>query len=54
MGYGFHWAWSELGLVFMGLGWAELRILEPMTNTDEEVVYRWFRSRNSIPSKALD
>ena len=33
MGYGFDWAWSGLGLVFMGLGWAVLRIFEPMTNT---------------------
>ena len=33
MGYGFDWALSGLGLVFMGLGWAVLRILEPMTNT---------------------
>ena len=33
MGYGFEWAWSGLGLVFMGLGWAGLRILDPMTNT---------------------
>ena len=33
MGYGFDWAWSGLGLVFMGLGWAGLRILEPMANT---------------------
>ena len=34
MGYGFDWAWSGLGLVFMGLGWAGLRILEPIPNTD--------------------
>ena len=33
MGYGFDWVWSGLGLVFMGLGWAGLRILEPMANT---------------------
>ena len=33
MGYRFDWAWSGLGLVFMGLGWAELRILEPIPNT---------------------
>ena len=33
MGYGFGWAWSGLGLVFMDLGWVGLRILEPMTNT---------------------
>ena len=32
MGYGFDWTWSGLGLVFMG--WAGLRIVEPMTNTD--------------------
>ena len=32
MGYGFDWAWSGLGLVFMGLGWAGLRILEPVPN----------------------
>ena len=33
MGYGFDWALSGLGLVFMGLGWAGLRILEPILNT---------------------
>ena len=33
MGYGFDWAWSGLGLVFMGLGWAGLKILEPIPNT---------------------
>ena len=33
MGYGFEWAWSGLGLVFMGLGWAGLKILEPIPNT---------------------
>ena len=33
MGYGFDWAWSGLSLVFMSLGWAGLRILEPMTIT---------------------
>ena len=32
MGYRFDWAWSVLGLVFMGLGWAGLKTLEPMTN----------------------
>ena len=36
MGYGFDWAWSGLGLVFMGLGWAGLSILEPIPNTDYE------------------
>ena len=33
MGYGFGWAWSVLDLAFMGLGWAGLRILEPIPNT---------------------
>ena len=33
MGYGFDWASSGLGLVFKGLGWARLRIFEPMTKT---------------------
>ena len=33
MGYGFDWAWSGLGLVFVGLGWARLRVLEPIPNT---------------------
>ena len=38
MGYGFDWAWSGLGLVLMGLGWAELKILEPIPNTvDKEL-----------------
>ena len=37
MGYGFDWAWSGLDLVFMGPGWAWLRILEPILNTG---VYR--------------
>ena len=31
--YGFDWAWSGMGLVFMGLGWAGLRILGPIPNT---------------------
>ena len=31
-GYGFNWAWSGLGLVFMGLDWAGLRVLEPIPN----------------------
>ena len=33
MGYVLDWASCGLGLLFIGLGWAELRILEPMTNT---------------------
>ena len=33
MGYGFGWAWSGLGLVFMGLNGAGLSILEPIPNT---------------------
>ena len=33
MGYGFDWAWSGLDLVFMGPGWAWLRILESILNT---------------------
>ena len=32
MGYGFDWAWSGLGLVFIALCWKGLRILEPTTN----------------------
>ena len=30
MGYWFDWAWSGLCLVFVGLGWDGLRILEPI------------------------
>ena len=36
MGYGFDWAWSGLDLVFMGLGWTGLRIVESMANTAVE------------------
>ena len=42
MGYGFDlglvWVlglvWAGLGLVFMGLGWAGMSILEPIANTE--------------------
>ena len=34
MDYGFGWAWSALGLLLMNLGWAGLRVLEPIPNTD--------------------
>ena len=33
MDYGFGQAWFGLSLVFMGLGWAGLRILKPIPNT---------------------
>ena len=41
VGYRFDWAWSGLGLMFIGLGWAGLRILEPIANTasDAKVSY---------------
>ena len=35
MGYWFDWARSGLGLMFMGQGWAELKILEPIPNNVE-------------------
>ena len=34
MGYGFDGALSGLGLVFMGLGWTGLSILEPISNIE--------------------
>ena len=45
MGYGFDWAWSGLGLVFMGLGWAGMRIIEPIPNTGAEsihIAFSWY------------
>ena len=42
MGYGFDWTLSGLGLVFMGQGWAGLRIPEPMTNTVRYLILACF------------